>query len=388
MTGFEHLSFGDKAEPQPALWQGADHPLAMPARLDAGAAVSDASATTASVSDAPSELPAPVQQAIDSGAPIRFSTASENADAGREPDFFLNTDGQLEANPKATPSPDGSINIQMQTAAEAEHKSLSQAIEARTEGQKKFAEELIRHFQKSHPGDSVPGWMTDLANAKPNIPDFVPFPAARTAPVTPPPENGFVNRGVSPSGGRGGSGTGGYSNNGGFDNKGYFRGNGSTGDGVMNTGHYDGKGKPLGDGQVVQAKQIYDYMTEHYNLTPAQASGILGNMQTESSFNTAAYNKGEGAIGLIQWEGPRRTALENYANAQGRPVTDWKLQVDFMMHELQTSESGAWAKIQQAETPAQVAAAFDKYYERSAGTSRGERMANAENIYKTIAATA
>lgn len=388
MTGLEHFSFGDKAEPQPALWQGADHPLAMPARLDAGASVSDAPATTASVSDAPSELPAPVQQAIDSGAPIRFSTASENADAGREPDFFLNTDGQLEANPKATPSPDGSINIQMQTAAEAEHKSLSQAIEARTEGQKKFAEELIRHFQKAHPGDSVPSWMTDLANARPNIPDFVPFPAAQSAPVTPPPENGFVNRGVSPSGGSGGSGTGGYSNNGGFDNKGYFRGNGSSGDGVMNTGHYDGKGKPLGDGQVVQAKQIYDYMTEQYHLTPAQASGILGNMQTESSFNTAAYNKGEGAIGLIQWEGPRRTALENYANAQGRPVTDWKLQVDFMMHELQTSESGAWAKIQQADTPAQVAAAFDKYYERSAGTSRGERMANAENIHRTIATTA
>ena len=99
----------------------------------------------------------------------------------------------------------------------------------------------------------------------------------------------------------------------------------------------------------------------------------------------AGYNAGEGAIGLIQWEGPRRVALENYAHQQGRPVTDWKLQVDFMMHELQTSESGAWAKIQRAQTPGEVAAAFDKYYERSAGTSRGERVANAENIHRTIA---
>ncbi|MEZ4490972.1 MAG: hypothetical protein R3F51_25615 [Cyanobacteriota/Melainabacteria group bacterium] len=56
-----------------------------------------------------------------------------------------------------------------------------------------------------------------------------------------------------------------------------------------------------------------------------------------------------------------------------------------MMHELQTSESGAWAKIQRAQTPGEVAAAFDKYYERSAGTSRGERVANAENIHRTIA---
>ncbi|MBZ0187802.1 MAG: hypothetical protein K8F91_16265, partial [Candidatus Obscuribacterales bacterium] len=273
--------------------------------------------------------------------------------------------------------------------AEAKHKSLSQAIENRTEGQKKFAEELIRAFQKSNPGQSVPGWMTDLANANPNIPDFVPFPPTTQAQVTPPPENGFVNRGVNPGGGRsgggGGGGTSGYAGNGGFDSQGYFKGNGSQGDGALNTGHYNSHGKPLGDGQVVQAKQIYDYMTETHHLSPAQASGILGNMQTESSFNTAAYNKAEGAIGLIQWEGPRRTALESYANEQGRPVTDWKLQVDFMMHELQTTESGAWAKIQKAESPAQVAAAFDKYYERSAGTSRGERMANAENIHKTIA---
>ena len=379
MTAFDRFDLPDNSASSPALWQGENHPFAAPPRMEA-------MATPGAVSDAPAEIPAPVQQALDAGAPIRFSTAAENADAGREPDFYLGTDGELVANPKATPSPDGSINIEMQTA-EAKHQSLTQAIEARTEGQKKFAEGLIRHFQQNNPGKAVPAWMEDLANARPNIPDFVPHPPSERAPVTPPPENGFVNRGVRPGGSPGGrsSGTSGYAGNGGFDNRGYYKGNSTRGDGVLNTGHYSGQGKPLGDGQVVQARQIYDYMTEQYNLSPAQASGILGNMQTESSFNTAAYNAGEGAIGLIQWEGPRRVALENYAHQQGRPVTDWKLQVDFMMHELQTSESGAWAKIQRAQTPGEVAAAFDKYYERSAGTSRGERVANAENIHRTIA---
>lgn len=377
MSGLESFNHSDSSGIQPALWQGDNHPFAAP-KLEA-------TSSLAGATDAPTELPAPVQQAIEKGAPVRFSTGEENAAAGREPDYYLSPEGKLVANPKATPSPDGSINIEMQnSAAEAKHKSLAQAIENRTEGQKKFAEDLIRHFQKTHPGESVPSWMEHLANAKPNIPDFTPFPPSPQAPVEAPPENGFVNRGVGPGGGRG---TGGYQGNGGFDNKGFFKGNGSQGDGTLRTGHYDGQGKPLGDGQVVKAKEIYDYMTEHHKFTPAQASGILGNMQTESSFNTAAYNKHEGAVGLIQWEGPRRTALENFSknDPEHRPVTDWKLQVDFMVHELKTTESGAWAKIQKAETPGQVAAAFDQHYERSAGTSRGERVANAENIHRTIA---
>lgn len=390
MTAIENFSLSDAPGSQSALWQGENHPLAAPrietADLPTGATAVDApTEMPATASDAPTELPAPVQQAIDTGAPIRFSTAADNAEAKVEPDYFLTPEGTLVANPKATPNPDGGINIEMQ-AKEAAHKSLAQAIENRTEAQKAFAEELIRHFQKKHPGQSVPGWMESLRNAKPNIPDFVPQPAREQAPATPPPENGFSNRGVNPRSGR--AGTSGYAGNGGFDSRGYFKGNGTRGDGVMRTGNYDGQGKPLGDGQIVQAKQIYDYMTERHGLTPAQASGILGNMQTESAFNTAAYNPGEGAVGLIQWRGDRRVALESFANEQGKPVTDWKVQVDFMMHELQGSESGAWAKIQQATTPSEVAAAFDKYYERSSGHARGERMANADNIYNTIARTA
>ncbi|MBZ0185838.1 MAG: hypothetical protein K8F91_06250, partial [Candidatus Obscuribacterales bacterium] len=106
MTELENFREPERAEIQPALWQGENHPLAPP-RLESAAA-------PASVSDASSELPAPVQQAIESGSPIRFSTGAENAEAGREPDYFLNSEGQLVSNPKATPSPDGSINIEME----------------------------------------------------------------------------------------------------------------------------------------------------------------------------------------------------------------------------------------------------------------------------------
>lgn len=370
MTVFENFSQPEVASSQPIMWQGEDHPLAQP-RLE-NVAPTDGG-------DAPVELPAPVTKAIEQGNPIMFSTAGENAEYGREPDFFLSPEGKLVANPNATPSEDGSINIEIQTK-EAQHKSLAQAIENRTEAQKQFAQGLIRHFQKEHPGKAVPAWMENLANARPNIPDFTPQAPRQDTPVTPAPENGFENRGIDQS--RGGSGVRGYANNGGFDNHGNFRGRGTPGDGYIDSGSYDGQGQPLGDGQRVQAKQIYDYLTDTHNLSPAMASGILGNIQTESAFNTGAYNAGEGAVGLIQWRGSRRVALENYAEHHGKPVTDWQLQMDFMMHELQTSESGAWAKIQQAQTPADVAAAFDKYYERSSGEHRGQRIANANNIYQ------
>jgi len=137
--------------------------------------------------------------------------------------------------------------------------------------------------------------------------------------------------------------------------------------------------QPMSSGEQAQAQQIYQYLLSK-GLSPAQAAGVLGNMQTESSLNTGATNAAEGAIGLCQWEGGRRTALEQFAAAQGKPVTDWKTQVDFMMSELQGSESGAFNALKSATTPAEAAAAFDQYYERSAGTSRDERIANANNM--------
>ena len=336
---------------------------------DAPAAVSPSGAV---------DIPAPIQTAIDQGQPVRFSSPGENQAANRQPDYFLNQDGQLVKNENAQPSSDGSINIQIQSNNPASNKSLRDAIIHESDMQKQAAQDMIRRYQKDHPGQPVPSWMTDLASAKPNVPDFTPFDASPQQAATPAPENGFVNRGVS-------HGSGGYAGNGGFDGQGMFQGNGGAGDGSLNTGAIDAKGQPMGPGETVQAKQIYDYLTSKYELTPAVASGILGNMMTESSFKTNAHNAAEGAIGLCQWEGGRRTQLEHFASAEGKPVTDWHVQVDFMMKELKGSESGAFDRLQHAETPRQAAAIFDQYFERSSGEARGQRVANAEHIFQHVA---
>ena len=175
--------------------------------------------------------------------------------------------------------------------------------------------------------------------------------------------------------------------NGGFNSDGQFVGAGNAGDGTVSFSYPtsdSSSGNTLSAGEQVQAKAIYDYLIQR-GFSPAAASGILGNMMVESGLRTDNLNPNEGAIGFCQWEGDRRTALESFATANGKSVTDWHVQIDFMMHELQTNESGAYAKLKSAQTPREAAAVFDQCYERSSGEARAQRMQNADDVYKQVA---
>ncbi len=160
---------------------------------------------------------------------------------------------------------------------------------------------------------------------------------------------------------------------GGYGN--YFDGPGGSGSDYESSGF----GAPLGPGETVQAKKLFDYFLSK-GLSTAQSAGILGNIQTESNFRTNAYNPNEGAIGLCQWEGGRRTALESFAANMGKAVTDWTVQADFVMHELNGSEKAAYASLKRAQTPQQAAKVFQSQYERSYALTN--RAINAATIHK------
>ena len=74
-------------------------------------------------------------------------------------------------------------------------------------------------------------------------------------------------------------------------------------------------------------------------FNPAQAAALVGNMRQESSWNPSALNRGEGAIGLIQWENERRTNLENFAQATGRNPLSADTQMDFIVYEMRGAEA-------------------------------------------------
>ncbi|WP_405136723.1 phage tail tip lysozyme [Nocardia sp. NBC_01388] len=161
-------------------------------------------------------------------------------------------------------------------------------------------------------------------------------------------------------------------------------GNGGSPGAVGPSGfNYGPTTKSATGGEQVSPQDLYRYLVGTHHFTPAQAAGIIGNMQVESSLNTGSLNAREGAIGLCQWEGGRRTELEAFA---GNKLMDWHTQVDFMVQELHGSHADAFARMQSAQTTAAVAAAFDKYYEQSAGTSRGQRIADATSIAQAMSA--
>lgn len=110
-------------------------------------------------------------------------------------------------------------------------------------------------------------------------------------------------------------------------------------------------------------------------------AGILGNMNVETggSFNPSDLNSSEGAIGLVQWEGGRRQALDAFAKEHGGSESDLNTQLEFLWHEMNTSESSAWHQVQQASNATQAAAAWDSYYERSSGSTHQDRIAAAQS---------
>jgi hypothetical protein len=134
--------------------------------------------------------------------------------------------------------------------------------------------------------------------------------------------------------------------------------------------------------------QILAFLRGQLGLTPAQAAGVAGNLQVESGFDPAAYNPREDAVGIAQWEGGRLTNLRRFAQQRGTSERDLSTQLAFLQQEFSGPEAGAYARLRQTTTPAEAAAVFDQYYERSAGTSRAQRVTNAQKIANGAAGVA
>lgn len=105
--------------------------------------------------------------------------------------------------------------------------------------------------------------------------------------------------------------------------------------------------------------QIVSYFTSK-GLTKNQASGIAGNITQESSRDP---NKANGF--LAQWLGDRLKALEAFGASKREPVAgNGNLQLQFIWHELSTSEVGALQALQRTKTPQEAARVFSEQYER------------------------
>jgi len=118
-------------------------------------------------------------------------------------------------------------------------------------------------------------------------------------------------------------------------------------------------------------------------LSPEQAAGIAGNLKAESAFNTKALGDSGTSFGLAQWHLGRWDNLKKWCKENGYDPESASGQLEFLWHELNTSEKRALTKLKQTTSASDAAYAFAKYFERPA-TVDPIRIKNADDIYNKI----
>lgn len=109
-------------------------------------------------------------------------------------------------------------------------------------------------------------------------------------------------------------------------------------------------------------------------LTPIVAAAITGNniwesggSQTQLTLNPSNVNS-IGATGIAQWYAGRATALHAYAQAHGKPWDDLGLQLDYLWHELQTTQNGPLKATEAQNSIKSATTTFEATFEVSGDT--------------------
>jgi murein DD-endopeptidase MepM/ murein hydrolase activator NlpD len=122
--------------------------------------------------------------------------------------------------------------------------------------------------------------------------------------------------------------------------------------------------------------RMMEYLIVHGKLSDSQAIGPVANATLESAgLNPGQSQIGGPAFGIVQWEGPRRTALEAYAAAQNKPVDDLYVQLDFMLMELERDGWNGFAELKQAKNSSEATLIFLNKFERPSIPHQDRRLA-------------
>lgn len=126
------------------------------------------------------------------------------------------------------------------------------------------------------------------------------------------------------------------------------------------------------------AQTAYQFFVAQ-GLSPAQAAGIIGNLQAESGqgLDPEIVNPSSGATGIAQWLGSRW----NPALKTGNAAIDFQAQLQYIWQELNGPEASALRALRGATTAADAATVFSNLYERGGGADNGTRASYATSIF-------
>lgn len=124
-----------------------------------------------------------------------------------------------------------------------------------------------------------------------------------------------------------------------------------------------------------------------FGLNDTQVAAFLGNLQAESNFSPTALAKNDGgpgvdAIGIAQWEGGRRTALQKLAASMGLAETDLTAQIAYLNQELGSggNRSGVIPALKAGTSLNQDTMIVMQQFEGAAPASAGQRQSYAAAI--------
>jgi peptidoglycan hydrolase-like protein with peptidoglycan-binding domain len=132
---------------------------------------------------------------------------------------------------------------------------------------------------------------------------------------------------------------------------------------AFNSNEAPGRAINLPAGATGSANEVIKFFIAK-GLTAEQGAGIAGNLYTESAFKTGAVGDSGTSKGVAQWHNERWDNLVNWCEDKGFDPYSFKGQLEFLWHELNTTESKALSKISATSTPSDAAHAFAKYFER------------------------
>lgn len=123
--------------------------------------------------------------------------------------------------------------------------------------------------------------------------------------------------------------------------------------------------------------------------TQAGFAGVIGNALVESgvALSPTAENPTSKAYGVFQWLGGRKEGLEKYATSKGRPVSDFGVQMERFVQELNGADFQGKATVQalnSASNAATAAREFNRLFERAPGQKEKQRQDYANEIFPQL----
>lgn len=120
-------------------------------------------------------------------------------------------------------------------------------------------------------------------------------------------------------------------------------------------------------GRIDTKKAVWDYLVNNMGMNREGASGVMGNIEQESHFDTGAYNPndndGHPSGGLVQWHAGRYNNLREYADSIGKSWDSVDAQMGYLDKELNSGYRSVYNSMKTASSVQDAVADWVNYFE-------------------------